>query len=166
MCIFWIGIQGIFSLMPRWLCCVCWCLGSGPFRFLLCCLFFCVGRYAYLRGGCALLPPDAFESVVCFMPPVGFVQFRQIWIRISLYLLLLYLEMFSGPSLWAESAALREKKICACFSGFFVPLFVGCSWFLLLPHWSSTAVQFDPIVDFVFSLFHLYIKYKEPSRWA
>ena len=36
------------------------------------------GKIRISEGGSALLPPDAFESVVCFMPPVGFVQFRQI----------------------------------------------------------------------------------------
>ena len=38
--------------------------------------------------------------------------------------------------------------------------FVCCLFLVLfLPHRSSTTVQFDPIVDFVFSLFHLYIQY-------
>ena len=61
--------------------------------------------------------------------------------------------------------------------------FVCCLFLVLfLPHRSSTTVQFDPIVDFVFSLFHLYIqyvfffsglgwfssvaRYKGPSHWA
>ena len=43
-------------------------------------------------------------------------------------------------------------------------LFLFC--FLSLPHWSSTAVQIDPIVNFVFSHFHPYIEYKGPSLWA
>jgi hypothetical protein len=48
-------------------------------------------------------------------------------------------------------------------SGFFAPLFVVGCLFLSLPHWSSTAVQFDSIVDLVFSQFHVY-KYKGPSH--
>ena len=49
-----------FSLsVPGWLFCVCLCWALAPFGWFfvwLLCGLACVGRYAYLTGGCALLP--------------------------------------------------------------------------------------------------------------
>ena len=75
-----------------------------------------------------------------------------------------------GPrplSWWCCFVRRADTQICQgiCFSVSSLAFLVFCPFVcclflvLFLPHRSSTTVQFDPIVDFVFSLFHLYIQY-------
>jgi hypothetical protein len=70
------------------------CLGSGPVLLLffwLFVLFECVGRYAYLTGGCALLP-YAFLRLFVFCH-LHFVQFHRDS-NVSLCLVFIYLDLF------------------------------------------------------------------------
>ena len=121
--------RGFFLLMLWWLCCVCLCLGSGSFRFLvvLCCFVFLV-RISD-RGICT--SSLCFCVVGWFMPPVVFAQFQQRFERVSLPALYVLRSVFRTASLSLIGRTPRKKingapPVVGCCHGIGV---IGC-WIL------------------------------------
>ena len=83
--------------------------GLWPLSVLFCFVFpVSVGRYAYLTGGCALLP-YACVWLFGFMPPVVFAQFQLRFERVSVPALYVLRSIFRTEPLSSIGRNVRKK---------------------------------------------------------